>query len=255
MNQMSYVITDSDARVFLQEAPLHRAFLRSVLGYSAVTIITVLLGVATLAAFAPKQTGAIQAPSLVGVTTAQPLADAAASTPTPAPSATPLPVTLPTNTLALAELNISAPITWNVGFTQNAMNAALKQGVIHLAGTPVPGQQGMAAIAGHSSNYYWVKGDFNDIFAPLTKAQLGQRFELNYEGVMYQYQIHRIYEVKPNNTEVLSNNDKTGIRLITCTPVGTALRRLIVEAEQIFPDPASAAPFNGTTFSGALPGN
>jgi LPXTG-site transpeptidase (sortase) family protein len=162
-------------------------------------------------------------------------------------------VTLSNNTVSVPDVAISAPILWEVGGSTKEMNTALAQGVIHVAGTPRPGQQGFTAIAGHSSNYPWVKGDFNAIFAPLTQTVLGQTIELNYNGTMYRYQITKRYEVAPNQTEILNQHDRTGLRLITCTPVGTALRRLIIEADQVFPDPLQAAPFQGSANTAELP--
>jgi len=52
--------------------------------------------------------------------------------------------------------------------------------------------------------------------------------------------------------------NKPVLTLITCTPLGTALNRLLVTAEQVSPDPAQAiaAPATGATDDdAAIPGN
>jgi LPXTG-site transpeptidase (sortase) family protein len=251
---MNYTITDRDVRMFLREAHQHSQ-VRRALPYVVAPLAIALIAAGAFNYLAPVNRVASQAPVIAPLSTSLPQADAAAPAAEPVltPVATPLPVTLPDNTFAASDLKISAPITWNVGFTDSEMNSALENGVIHIAGTALPGQKGMTAIAGHSSNYVWAKGKFNSIFAPLTKAQPGQIFEINYQGTMYRYRVSRVFEVQPTDTQVLGENNMTGVRLITCTPVGTSLRRLIVDAEQIFPDPALSAPFNGNTFSGSLP--
>ena len=41
-----------------------------------------------------------------------------------------------------------------------------------------------------------------------------------------------------------------GLRLITCTPVGTSLNRLVVEAKQISPDPAGNLAYTQQNYTG-----
>lgn len=252
---MNYTLTDHDVRMFLREAPKHSQ-VRRALPYMATPLIAALIVAGGLNILVPKRIIS-QAAVIMPATTSLPTVTSNAvlpkSTPTPEATPTPLPITLPENTLATEDLKISAPVQWNVGFTDKEMNAALPNGLIQLAGSAVPGQKGMVNIAGHSSNYPWVKGKFNSVYAPLTKAKAGMVFEINYQNTMYRYQVTKVYEVNPNDTGVLSDNSETGIRLITCTPVGTSLHRLIVEAQQIFPDPNAAAPFSGAIFSGSLP--
>lgn len=48
--------------------------------------------------------------------------------------------------------------------------------------------------------------------------------------------------VKPTDVNALqTDNSKPVATLITCTPLGTALNRLLVFADQISPDPTKAA--------------
>jgi len=247
MSTTTYQITESDIRAFLQ-AP--RNPWKSVV--SALTTVVILAaavwGGQTL--LVPKATtSALTAVAATAAPTTQPVETNA---PTAAP-ATPLPVTIPTNTLFADALGISAPIQWRVQMDQATMNDGLSKGLIHLEGTALPGQQGVTAIAGHSSNIIWAKGSYNSVFTPLTKAQPGQIIEVNYQDVMYRYEVVDSFEVQPTDVSVLASNTFTGLHLITCTPVGTSLRRLIVEAKQIFPDPSSNTPFQSNLTSALLP--
>ena len=71
--------------------------------------------------------------------------------------------------------------------------------------------------------------------------QVGDTIYVNYNSKRYIYQITGTKVVKPTDVEALHiGTDKPRITLITCTPLGTALNRLLVFADQISPDPATA---------------
>lgn len=186
---------------------------------------------------------------------------AAPSLPAPAaalaPEATPTPwpdPTIPENSISVAGVNIAAPINWDTELVEKTIQDKLLVGVAHLAGTAKPGQQGYVIITGHSSNYPWIKGQYNTIFAPLHKTKVGQSIIVNYQNHEYRYDITRIYEIKPDQLEVLQGGEGSGIRLITCTPVGTSLRRLVVEATQVSPNPADNVPFEHQIEVTSVPG-
>jgi LPXTG-site transpeptidase (sortase) family protein len=57
-----------------------------------------------------------------------------------------------------------------------------------------------------------------------------------YGGDRHTYRVTKKYEVKPSDVSVLDQPTTQRIAtLMTCTPVGTTLRRLIVQAEEIDP--------------------
>lgn len=174
--------------------------------------------------------------------------------PTSTPTSEPTQASLPNDTLILSDLNISAPIIWGVNFYDDSVYQKLQSGIIQFSGTPKPGNQGMVVIFGHSSYYPWAKGSYKNIFAPLVKAQAGQIIKLRYGDIDYQYQVTKSYEVPPDQVEILNSpTNISGIRLITCTPIGTSLRRLIVEAEQTQPNPNQNSSFSQDHFTGQLP--
>lgn len=166
---------------------------------------------------------------------------------------TPAPLTIPDNSISVPALGISAPITYDSGLDPTTVHNNLEKGVIQLGGTAHPGQKGVIAISGHSSNYFWDKGQYNTVFAPLEKAAPGMQIVVTYNGQEYTYQVTKTYVVKPNDLAVLTDSNLTGIRLLTCTPIGTALNRLVVEAVQISPNPATNTPFTPAQFTGTIP--
>lgn len=100
-------------------------------------------------------------------------------------------------------------------------------------GTARPGEVGNAFIFGHSSNYPWVKSDYNDIFALLDNLELGDEIIIFYNQKKYVYKVVDHATVKPGDVQALESRDQTKkeLSLMTCWPVGTTLERLIVFAE------------------------
>ena len=116
------------------------------------------------------------------------------------------------------------------------IQTALKGGVVHYPGSAKPGQAGNFFITGHSSYYLWNDGKYKNVFARLGSLVPGDTYSVYYGGDKHTYRVVSKKEVKPNDVSVLDQpTDKRIATLMTCTPVGTTLRRLIVRAEEIDP--------------------
>ena len=147
--------------------------------------------------------------------------------------------------------------------TYDRQMAAMKKGVAYFAipgANSKPGQVGNTVIAGHSSNDFIDSGNYKFVFALLERMKKGDVFYVNYKGIRYTYSISRIRVVLPNDVNSLTaNTTAPEVTLLTCTPLGTALKRLLVTGTQISPDPirASAAPTKNTKSDKAtnIPGN
>lgn len=117
------------------------------------------------------------------------------------------------------------------------IQGALHHGVVHYPGSARPGQAGNFFVTGHSSYYPWDDGFYKDVFARLHELDLGDTYTVYYGGDKHTYRVTKKYEVKPTDVNVLDQpTDKRIATLMTCTPVGTTLRRLIVQAEEINPE-------------------
>jgi sortase A len=116
---------------------------------------------------------------------------------------------------------------------ENEMQKALQDGVVHYPGTSLPGQTGNVVVTGHSSYFPWDPGRFKDVFALLHDVEKGDRIVIYYNQDKYLYEVNDKKVVMPDNIEVLKQTPDDRITLITCTPVGTNLKRLIVTAKLI----------------------
>jgi sortase A len=120
---------------------------------------------------------------------------------------------------------------WNA--LEKDMQEALKYGVVHYPGTSLPDQSGNTVITGHSSYFPWDPGRFKDVFALLEEVILGDRVALYYDQHKYIYEISNIDIVLPSNIDILKQTSDKQLTLITCYPMGTNLKRLVVTADYI----------------------
>lgn len=143
-------------------------------------------------------------------------------------------VSLANNQLYIPQINVRAPILWNI-HPDNAMNK-LREGVVHIKPTALPGQAGNTFITGHSSYYPWDPGKYKHVFALLPQLQEGQLIYIRHQDTLYKYRVFKKMVVKPNETWVTNPvENKTVVSLMTCVPIGTSLKRQIIQAEQIAP--------------------
>jgi len=164
--------------------------------------------------------------------------------------------------LIIPKINVDVPVIYDIGNDYNSQMDAMTKGVAHFAipgASSHPGEIGNTVISGHSSNDLFDPGDYKFIFAQLDKLNVGDTIYANYQSKRYTYTITKKEVVSPTEiNKLVYPTIKPVLTLITCTPLGTSLNRLLVTAEQISPDPAQSttAPATGTTTdNSAIPGN
>lgn len=157
------------------------------------------------------------------------------------------------NSLNFPAINVKAPVTWSVPNTPTEVATGLSKGLIQIKGTALPGETGNVFITGHSSNYPWAKGNYNTIFAILNKAVVGDMIQVKYQSVTYIYKVKDIKVVEATDTSVLTSKKESVLTLMTCSPVGTSLRRLIVVADQVYPDPKTNRSMQSQGTASTLP--
>lgn len=138
--------------------------------------------------------------------------------------------------LVIASLGLDVPLVYVAEKSEAAFQIALRDGVVHYPGTALPGQPGNAYYFGHSSDYAWAKGDYKTVFATLTKIEIGARIVASgADGTPYAYVVTGTRVVSPKDLSVLDQGDGTARRLSlqTSYPLGTALKRFVVEAKLV----------------------
>ncbi len=140
--------------------------------------------------------------------------------------------------ITIPKIGISAPMIWSAMENEKGQLADLMNGVAHFPKTASPGQNGDMIISGHSSNYFWAKGNYNYIFKNLNNLEPGDTVEVktvqqNGKIIIYSYKIREKFTTLPNDARIFENSESPIITLSTCWPLGTNLRRLIVKGELI----------------------
>jgi sortase A len=113
-----------------------------------------------------------------------------------------------------------------VAVLEGTTDWALNRGVGHIEGTPAPGSDGNAGIAGHRDGF----------FRGLKDIRPGDRLELETLDGVQGYRIERTWIVKPEDVWVLDSTNTPAITLVTCYPfyfIGSAPQRFIVRAVRI----------------------
>jgi sortase A len=111
--------------------------------------------------------------------------------------------------------------------------ADLRKGPGHYTGTPLPGQSGNAAIAGHRTTY-------GHPFYNLDSVKVGDPIVLTTLQGIFVYDATRSFVVSPTDTDVIKNVFADVLTLTTCNPRFSASTRLVVQAKlvhsQLFPN-------------------
>jgi sortase A len=109
----------------------------------------------------------------------------------------------------------------------------LKKSLIQYPGTALPGDLGNTVIFGHSVlPQFFNPHNYLTIFSTLHTLKKGDEIDITADGVSYRYMITDMYQVEPDNLQPLAQSyDAHHLTLITCTPPGTYLRRLIIKAD------------------------
>jgi sortase A len=142
--------------------------------------------------------------------------------------------------IIIPKINLEAPVVYDVQtINEKDIQAGLEKGVVHYITTPNPGEKGNSVIFGHSSSNILNKGKYKFAFLLLKSLDKDDTFIIQKDGKKYVYKVYNKYVTTPDDISVLGPTDKPStMTLITCDPPGTSTNRLIIQAEQIFPDPS-----------------
>lgn len=139
------------------------------------------------------------------------------------------------NRIVIPKINVNSPVVFPNSNSEKVIQDALTKGVVHYFGTAKPGEAGNTFITGHSSNFWWINGNYNYIFANLDKLSTGDQVVIYYNGNKFVYTVKNTVIVLPEETSVLQPTETPTLSLMTCTPPGTNWKRLIVKLDQTSP--------------------
>ncbi len=107
----------------------------------------------------------------------------------------------------------------------------------HYAGTSLPGENGNMFLYGHSvMPFLFSEKNYKTIFSNLHKLEEGDEIIVRFNNKRYVYEVMEKFIKKPDEIDPLDLvssefKDNPTLSLMTCTPPGTTLKRLIVNAK------------------------
>ena len=151
-----------------------------------------------------------------------------------------LEITPPDDRIIIPRINKNVPVVqvktenllkrdWNA--LEKDIQESLRGGVVHYPGTAQAGDHGNVVITGHSSYFIWDPGRFKDVFALLHEVAIGDIILIYHDQEKFTYKVYDTKVVTPDQVDILTQQGGDRLTLITCTPVGTNLKRLIVFAK------------------------
>ncbi len=137
--------------------------------------------------------------------------------------------------IVIDRINVDVPVILSRSADEKELQKDLEHGVIHYPDMAMPGQRGNIYIAGHSSNYAWSQGSFNNIFKDLVKLSAGDEIDIivtynNGKSLTYKYIVEENREVSADDPAIFEQTLSQTLTLTTCWPLGTANRRIMIKA-------------------------
>jgi sortase A len=108
---------------------------------------------------------------------------------------------------------------------------SLREGPGHYPETPLPGEQGTAAIAGHRTTY-------GAPFRRVDQLERGDRIVVDMPDGRFVYRVERTAIVDDQDLSVLEPAGYRRLLLSACHPLYSAAQRIIVYARQVGREPA-----------------
>lgn len=139
--------------------------------------------------------------------------------------------------IIIPKVEINAKVIPDVDpFNAKEYKAALEKGAAHAKGTSYPDKEGNVFIFAHSTRFAADVQQYNAVFYLVDKLETGDDIHLAYKEKIYHYKVKEKKIIDPAEIEFLENTSKEKtLTLMTCTPAGTTLKRLLVIGQLIDP--------------------
>jgi sortase A len=146
------------------------------------------------------------------------------------------PLAVPDTDLSIVIPKIAAvaPIIENVDpLNKSEYLSALKSGVAHVKGTPLPGENGNVFIFTHSEDIFYNVTGYNTVFYLLDKLTKGDEIFIYYRGTKIKYLVDEVKVVNPKDIQYSTDNaEENTLTLQTLYPPGINFKRLLITAKQ-----------------------
>jgi sortase A len=134
------------------------------------------------------------------------------------------------NTTVKTNLLIIPKIGVKIAIVEGTTESVLNKGAWRLPETSTPDKGSNTVITGHRWKY---RPPSEKTFYLLDKLEKGDTFKITWEEKDYNYKIIGVSIVMPTDVWVLNPTEKSIVTLITCTPLFSTSKRLVVKGELV----------------------
>jgi len=151
----------------------------------------------------------------------------------PVPTAPPPPGTA--STLHLKTLTEPLPLIYSETLEEPQLQEYLKSGAVVLPLGTGFGEPGNVVVTAHSSGST-AFGPYRFAFAKLSELNAGEEFSVATPAHRYTYRVYAKEIVWPHQVDRLPHDDRSTVTLVTCWPLWTNFKRLLVHSELVSVD-------------------
>lgn len=132
----------------------------------------------------------------------------------------------------LATIEQNVPLVYSETLEEVQIQEYLKQGAVVLPLGTTFGEPGNVVVTAHSSGTQSF-GPYRFAFSKLSELQEGEEYTISTPAATYRYRVYGKEVVWPHEVDKLPNDDRSTVTLVTCWPLWTNFKRLLVHSELV----------------------
>lgn len=131
--------------------------------------------------------------------------------------------------LVIPLIGVDAPVVLTQSINESIIQKDLENGVVRYPDSNI--------ILGHSSAYPWYRGNYGSVFSLLNKLEKGDELFIFSRNEKYAYQVLEKNIELPKNLEFEDVENTSTLYLVSCWPINTTWKRIVIRAERVDPSP------------------
>lgn len=150
----------------------------------------------------------------------------------PTPSESPRPPVASGSFISLPLLTEPLPLIYSDTLEEEQIQAYLQEGAVVLPLGTSFGEPGNVVVTAHSSGTQ-AFGPYRFAFAKLSELNEGDTYLVTTQQAQYTYRVYKKEIVWPHEVDKLPKDDRSTVTLVTCWPLWTNFKRLLVHTELV----------------------
>jgi sortase A len=142
-------------------------------------------------------------------------------------------------TLQMEQLEEPLPLIYSDTLEEKQLQEYMKEGAVVLPLGTTIGQSGNVVITAHSSGSQ-AFGPYRFAFSKLGQLEEDDEFTIHTSTTSYTYKVYKKEIVWPHEVDKLPKDNRSTITLVTCWPIWTNFKRLLVHSELINTTPINS---------------